>query len=373
MHEIATHSGDGADDLRLCNGIGIGGSDNALASDVPLSPAHINALSACLIAIDGIFETFLSLDVKNIRCLPVFNFVRVAYAVVVLIKLYFAASSANSELGKVINKDNMKVEQHLDGLLDKFRATAAEDRSRPAAKFLVVLIMLRTWFQKHKQNQGKEETPASTPYSSSRQGEKDLKTPTPAPAQHQQAPPPPQGYNVTASMATTPLELLSEMAAASAGNTNTTAGVNIAPTPRSMDILQQPGPGVGPSWMNRQMVYDPAATASPSVTPRQQQDANVDTPADGSTGPATFHPMNNSHNQGMPWIFGGNSNSPFGGLDFDYTTLGDGFAQAMDMTLGGFADGSWMTEDGVKYILDDTVWYPPGVGVGVGSGAGYGF
>ncbi|KAK4162545.1 hypothetical protein QBC43DRAFT_241255 [Cladorrhinum sp. PSN259] len=391
MHEIATHNGDGPEDFRLCNALA-GGSDNILGSETPLSPAHINALSACLIAIDGIFDVFLSLDIKTIRCLPVFNFVRVAYAVVVLIKLYFAASSVNSELGKVINKDNMKVEQHLDGLLEKFKATAADDRSRPAAKFLVVLIMLRSWFQKQKQDQGKDETPSSASYPPSRQGEKDLKTPTPVPSQQQQQqqvpPQPPQGYNVTPSMATTPLELLSEMAAASAGNnTNPTATVAAAPTPRSLDV----------GWINRQMMYDTASIATPAAaggTPQQQQQdaAANSTPSVGPPPPsadgtaAPFHPLNNSHNQGMPWLFG-TQNNPFSGLEFDYTNLGDGFAQAMDMTLGGFMDGAFTSEDGMKYAFDDTTWYPPsaglnvsiagtgnGVGAGVGTGGGgYGF
>lgn len=67
----------------------------------PLSPAHIAALSTCLTSIDGVFEAFLSLEIDVIRNLPVVIFVRTAYAVVVLIKMYFAASAPNSELGKV--------------------------------------------------------------------------------------------------------------------------------------------------------------------------------------------------------------------------------------------------------------------------------
>ena len=70
----------------------------------PLTPAHIAALSTCLTSIDGVFEAFLSLDIETIRTLPILYFVRIAYAVVVLIKMFFAAAKPNSELGKVINK-----------------------------------------------------------------------------------------------------------------------------------------------------------------------------------------------------------------------------------------------------------------------------
>ncbi|KAF3762611.1 hypothetical protein M406DRAFT_226469, partial [Cryphonectria parasitica EP155] len=121
---------------------------DSLISTATLTPAYTNALASCLTAIDGIFETFFSMDASSIRCLPVFNFVRVAYATVVLIRIYFAACAPNSELGKIIDKDSMKVDQHLDTLLEKFREVGADDKSRPAAKFLVVLVMIRSWFHK---------------------------------------------------------------------------------------------------------------------------------------------------------------------------------------------------------------------------------
>ncbi|KYK55553.1 Fungal specific transcription factor [Drechmeria coniospora] len=146
MHELVLHTGTTADQFRSPFSTEI--IKDGMISSEPLSAAHINALSACLSAADGIFDTFLSMDVSNIRCLPVFNFVRVAYAIVILMKMYFSASSPGSELGKVIPKTNMRVEHYLNALLDKFRTTAADDKCRPAAKFLIVLAMLRSWFLK---------------------------------------------------------------------------------------------------------------------------------------------------------------------------------------------------------------------------------
>ncbi len=160
------------------------------------------------------------MDVNDIRCLPVFNFVRVAYAVVILIKMYFAASSTKSELGKVIDKDNMKVEQHVEHLLDKFRATAADDRSRPAAKFMVVLAMLRSWFQKQKQSGGPGNAATPAPGNG-----KDTPTPyttreaTKSPYPPRKDDPPSRSPTATTaaeyftSTANTPLQVLSEIAA----------------------------------------------------------------------------------------------------------------------------------------------------------------
>ncbi|EHA57305.1 hypothetical protein MGG_09276 [Pyricularia oryzae 70-15] len=135
MHEIA---------LRIEEDAGGG----CVGEDAALTPAHVSSLSACLAAVDGIFDTFSSMTPEDVRCLPVFNFVRVAYATVLLIKMYFAASAPGSELGKVIDKEEIRVEEHLGRLLDKFRMAAAGNRSRPAAKFHIVIAMLRSWFQK---------------------------------------------------------------------------------------------------------------------------------------------------------------------------------------------------------------------------------
>ncbi|KAM3507005.1 hypothetical protein MY11210_007326 [Beauveria gryllotalpidicola] len=153
MHETVLHSGG--------DNVGASSSSAAAASlsaqQQQQRQQHIDvddeARTACLAAINGIFATFLALDVESIRCLPVFNFVRVAYAVVVLLKMYFSASaSASAAAGS--SRESMRVQEHLDALLEKFRLTAKEDKCRPASKFLVVLAMLRSWFVKQGRTEG---------------------------------------------------------------------------------------------------------------------------------------------------------------------------------------------------------------------------
>lgn len=349
MHEIATQP-EKTDEWKQANS----GDTirDALASDIPLTPAHINALSSCLTAIDGIFEVFLSMEISSIRCLPVFNFVRVAYAVVVLIKMYFAASSPNSELGKVINKDNMKVEQHLDNLLEKFGLTAAADKSRPASKFLVVLVMLRSWFHKQKGGGAISKAGENTA-AAAFTGYRTPKTDSPPTHQAQpQAQEQSQQQTTTqqsdySTTANTPLQLLSEIATKenSSSNTNTAGPV---PTP---------GPMPNFYWGNRHhqqpFMYDDTASTASSATPANPPPL---TPAAAAAGqPSTtatnletagFWPPNGG---GIPWL-------DAAGFDYPGLGLGDGFSQAMDLTLAGIADGSMM---GVV---------PPGAWDGAGNG-----
>ncbi|RDA85776.1 hypothetical protein CP532_6305 [Ophiocordyceps camponoti-leonardi (nom. inval.)] len=159
MHELVLHAHASTEQVRppfnaeavVKNGLVPGESLSTTA-------AHISALSACLTAIDGILDTFLAMDVPSVRCLPVFSFVRVAYAVVVLIKMFVSASDPASDLGRVMDRENMRVDAYLDALLVKFRAAADGHACRPAAKFLVVFVMLKTWFiNNHHQQQQQQQ------------------------------------------------------------------------------------------------------------------------------------------------------------------------------------------------------------------------
>ena len=318
---------------------------------VTLTPAHINAISACLTAIDGIFEVFLTMDVVDIRCLPVFNFVRVAYAVVILIKMYFAASSSKSELGKVIDKDNMKVEQHVETLLEKFRATAADDKSRPAAKFMVVLAMLRSWFQKQKQSGGPgNATPAGG-------NGKDTPLPylnrepsrSPYPPRKDDPLPRPQALTAYASTANTPLQVLSEIAANdSVANASASSG----------EV------STGPPWLLRPSGSQPFMYDNAENTPGSNSTSTDPTNlpnVSGNAGSAIGPPLG-THQvipPVMPWL-----NGTWNG-DFDYTTLGDNFVQAMDLTLADLTDGGFSAssfENSMRIVMQDSPWFPTGTG-----------
>ncbi|KAJ8124290.1 hypothetical protein O1611_g9351 [Lasiodiplodia mahajangana] len=319
MHEIALQTNE---EYTASNA-------EALRDPIPsagdsLTSAHISALSSCLTAIDGIFETFLSLDVSTIRCLPIFNFVRVAYAVVVLIKIYFSASSPNAELGKVIEKENMKVAEYIDRLLEKFRETAAQDKSRPAGKFLMVLIMVRGWFHQQGQSQSRppndhnidptlkpSQAPQNNPNANSTtfRGSNSLPH-TPHDQQHRYQPTqstkPPE-YNP----ANTPLQLLSEIATGNGPSRGSqSSGPSSAPNMN---------PATYPAWMG------------PGMQLPYMYDPTTGLPTSAAGGNAPMGPT------GQPLVSW--PNGPFGG-EMDYMSMGDGFEQAMGLTLTGFGGGS---------------------------------
>jgi hypothetical protein len=335
MHEVAMHVDHNVEEFKPpfteegLRGSGLPSRDDT----VPLTRAHVDALSTCLTSVDGVFEAFFSVDIEVVRALPILYFVRIAYAVVVLIKMYFAAAKPNSELGKVIKRDEMKVEHYLDGLLEKFRATAADDKSRPAAKFLMVLVMLKTWF--HRSKAGgftskrlslKGDGPLPTP--SNTEGESSGQTPAPSgPSASQQGML--QNAEPEYNPANTPLQLLSEVAT---GGTPRPESRNTYPASTATEWSQNP-----------QLLSQSASSLvqhphpHPQIQQQQQQQQNF------GYDPSTTQQAQLLPN--YPVMYAGQSNiDPSLGLptDFDFS-LGDGFEQAMGMGDGDFG----------KYFQDD--------------------
>ncbi|KAI9815595.1 MAG: hypothetical protein M1832_005456 [Thelocarpon impressellum] len=154
LHEVAMHVDHNIDDFHppfTEETLRSHGGPNDL-----LTPTHIDALTACLSSVHGVFDIFCAYEIETVRRLPIFHHVRTAYAVVVLLKMYFAATSQNGELGKVIGKEDMKAEMYLERLLARYRLAAEDERCRPATKFMGVLVMLRTWFQRQEYGSARE-------------------------------------------------------------------------------------------------------------------------------------------------------------------------------------------------------------------------
>lgn len=321
-------------------------------SNEPLSTAHINALSSCLTSVESIFDTFLSMDIVSIRCLPVFNFMRVAYGVVILIKMYFSASRPGSEMGKVMNKDNMRVEHYLEALLDKFRATAADDKCRPAAKFLVVLAMLRSWF--FKQGKADSESDARPDVGTVSEGRppssvNHLQTrlqqqPQSPPSQHRPQLPPqhqqPSAQHQQHQAANTPLQLLSEVATGHDRSNNRNIFARLSGASRS---VPQPFFPDNTSYNNTPSSHHPSASPNqPSMSPLSGPSSSTLAAADLDAAMAPALPPWINMSQTAPTEFGMAAPMP-GSWDFE------GLGMAV-------ADSQDVYESGAKIVMNEP-WF----------------
>ncbi|KAK6437588.1 hypothetical protein LTR95_006216 [Oleoguttula sp. CCFEE 5521] len=148
-HEIVLHQNHNVDDFRIP--FSEDSLKNVNSGTGTLSKTQIAALKACVNAAHGILDTMLSFDYDTITALPMLlYFVRCVYAVVILIKMHVAICMPNSEIGKLFDVDELRVEYYLTGLIAHFTETGRVRSIKPD-KILRILNVLREWFEeKHK-------------------------------------------------------------------------------------------------------------------------------------------------------------------------------------------------------------------------------
>lgn len=115
---------------------------------VELSPTHIVATATCLSSAHSILESFLGLSVDTLRAMPIVNYARMGYSMVVLLKLFVASTTGTSALGKVIDHESLEVPQYFERLLAHLMTAAESGKCRYATKFLILLMRLATSYQR---------------------------------------------------------------------------------------------------------------------------------------------------------------------------------------------------------------------------------
>jgi hypothetical protein len=114
-----------------------------------LSVTHRRALAICIASVKNLFDIFLSLDTDTLCSIPVFHYLRTAYTVFTMMKIHFATRSFDSGLHEMMDND-LNVEFYLDELLKSLQEVSRTRKLRVAAIFSLVLLVLRTWFQRQK-------------------------------------------------------------------------------------------------------------------------------------------------------------------------------------------------------------------------------
>ncbi|MCJ1391847.1 hypothetical protein MMC18_004714 [Xylographa bjoerkii] len=139
-HRYNVEALDGTNDLTDVN-------ESSIGSTLPKT-AELDAVKECLKSIHRVLDIFLDFSIEDVRTIPTFHFLRIAYAVVCLVRLHRAAAKPESEIGKAIPTGNMDVEGYVTRLLVLMQRAAAEERSRPAQNFQLALRMMMTWLKR---------------------------------------------------------------------------------------------------------------------------------------------------------------------------------------------------------------------------------
>ena len=108
------------------------------------------SIEACLKACHNVIGTFCDFGPDTVSTLPaLLYFVRIVYALVVLIKMHVAATFPGSELGKVIKPEDIKAPEFLDRVYQCFVALSQGSSQKAFSKAHQILGLLREWITSH--------------------------------------------------------------------------------------------------------------------------------------------------------------------------------------------------------------------------------
>lgn len=92
------------------------------------------------------------MGVESLRALPIFNFVRMAYAVLIVTKLYISSKSPASQIGAVIEPETLKLGYYLEALIEKLGVAVGQMEFRAPFTFLGFFMRLQIWYKRQEQD-----------------------------------------------------------------------------------------------------------------------------------------------------------------------------------------------------------------------------
>lgn len=119
----------------------------------PSIAAAVSALTTAIRCIHESLDIICAIEIDRLICLPTTSIARTTYPVVSLIKIYSLFISQDSRIRQILDVQSLKLDYYLDKVIAHYRAAAARDGGRVAAKFGNIMVLLRNWFIK-KRDQG---------------------------------------------------------------------------------------------------------------------------------------------------------------------------------------------------------------------------
>jgi hypothetical protein len=168
--------------------------------------AVIDALTTAVRCIHQSIDIICTIETERMVSLPTTSLARTSYPVVSLIKIYSLFMTPDSRIGQIIDVKSLKIDYYLDKVIAHYRAAAGRNGGRAAAKFGNIMVLLRNWFVK-KRDQGDQGRELQEVFSNKKKGS-DHKPNTPS----QDTPTPSAKPPTQMSQCMTPLHFLSEVA-----------------------------------------------------------------------------------------------------------------------------------------------------------------
>lgn len=112
----------------------------------PVSPSAISAIATVVESAHTVLDTFTSMEARDLRVFPIIAWSRMAYCVVLLIKISVSAASPTSELSKLLDIESLKVDFYIKKLVTIIKEAVGPQKARIPSKFLKIVAKFGIWY-----------------------------------------------------------------------------------------------------------------------------------------------------------------------------------------------------------------------------------
>jgi hypothetical protein len=144
LHEISLHDDHAPEDFqppyRLEKVVSI-------QTEIHASSSYIDAVAVAISSAHALLDLILNMAVESLRALPIFNFVRMAYAAIFITKLHISSKTPASQIGAVIEPKMVRLGYYLEALIEKLGVAVGPMEFRAPFTFLGLLMRLQIWFK----------------------------------------------------------------------------------------------------------------------------------------------------------------------------------------------------------------------------------
>ncbi|CAG8983988.1 hypothetical protein HYALB_00009590 [Hymenoscyphus albidus] len=109
--------------------------------------AYIKEVTIIISSAHATLDLFLETNVEVLRSFPIYNFVPLAYAALVLTKLLISSKTSTSLIGSALDDQTIRLGFYLQALIEKLGAAVGPMECRAPFTFLGLLMRLRIWYK----------------------------------------------------------------------------------------------------------------------------------------------------------------------------------------------------------------------------------
>lgn len=119
----------------------------SIAPEIRANSSYVKEVTTIISSAHSMLDLFLETDREVLRSFPIYNFVRLAYAAIVLTKLHISSKSPTSLVGSVLVPESIRLGFYLQALIAKLGEAVGPMECRAPFTFLGLLMRLQIWYK----------------------------------------------------------------------------------------------------------------------------------------------------------------------------------------------------------------------------------